>query len=255
MNQVLPLLLLALCLIGLSPQANAQINGDLPPNAIAGKCYAKCLIQNQYETVTEQIVLKEASTKLEVIPAVYETIEEQLLVKEAHKIAEIKPARFTTKTEQLLIKEPAKRLEYIPPVFETVSEQVLIMPALNTWVEKRGTRSCLSANPKDCEMWCLVETPAKYKTVSKQVLKKPAETREISIPAEYRTVSRQVLESPMQIVEREVPAKYRTVRKNVLKSPATTQEVEVPLQYGMITTHKLVRMGGFTDWVEVICPQ
>ncbi|OWY26231.1 cell envelope biogenesis protein OmpA, partial [Sphingobacteriales bacterium UPWRP_1] len=60
----------------------AQSDGDLPPNAVAGKCYAKCLIPDQYETVTEQILLKEAGSRIEVVPAVYETANEQLLVKE-----------------------------------------------------------------------------------------------------------------------------------------------------------------------------
>jgi len=41
---------------------------------------------------------------------------------------------------------------------------------------------------------CLVEIPATYKTISKQVLKTPASTRSRDIPAEYRTVQKRVVD-------------------------------------------------------------
>jgi len=41
----------------------AQSSDDLPPNAVPGKCYAKCLIPDEYKTVTEQVLVKEASKK------------------------------------------------------------------------------------------------------------------------------------------------------------------------------------------------
>ncbi len=246
-------LLLALICVAVSTYSFAQVSGDLPPNAVSGKCYAKCLIPDQYETVTEQILLKEASTRIEVVPAVYTTDEEQVVVKEAYRVLEVVPASFTTQTEQIMVKEPSERLEYVPPVYETVTEQVLVAPASTKWTKGRASRSCLSANPEDCKVWCLTEVPAQYKTVTKQVLKAPATTRSIPIPAEYKTITRAVTQSPAQTREREVPAEYRNVRRQKLQSPATTRDVEVPAEYSTITTKKLVRTGGFTDWVEVLC--
>ena len=64
---LLKLTCMAVCILAVN---NAFAQQDLPPNAIPGKCYAKCLIPDQYETVTEQILLKEASTRIEVVPAV-----------------------------------------------------------------------------------------------------------------------------------------------------------------------------------------
>ncbi len=233
--------------------ATAQISGDLPPNAVSGKCYAKCLIPDQYETVTEQILLKEASARIEVVPAVYETVSEQVLVKEPYRVLEVVPASFTTQSEQLMVKEPSERLEYVPPVYQTVTEQVLVAPASTKWTKGRATRNCLSANPEDCKVWCLTEVAAQYKTVTKQVLASPATTRSVPIPAEYKTITRAVTQNPATTREREIPADYRTVTKQVLQTPATTREVEVPAEYSTITTKKLVRTGGFTDWVEVLC--
>jgi len=240
-----------LCLAG--SNAFAQSEGDLPKNAVAGKCYAKCLIPDQYETVTEQILLKEAGSRIEVVPAVYETANEQLLVKEGYKVLEVVPATFTTVEEQIMVKEAGSRLEYVPPVYETVTEQVLVSPATTKWVQGKADRNCLNEDPEKCKVWCLTEVPAQYKTVTKQVLKTPASTREIPIPAEYKTITKAVVQSPASTREREVPAEYKTVTKQVLKSPASTREVEIPAEYSTITTQKLVKTGGFTDWVEVLC--
>lgn len=240
-----------LCALGTN--AWAQSDGDLPPNAVAGKCYAKCMIPDVFETVTEQILLKEASSRLEVVPAVYETVTEQVLVKEAYRVLEVVPATFTTTTEEIMTKEAGQRLEYVAPVFETVSEQMLVSPAATKWVQGKADRNCLQDDPANCKVWCLTEVPAQYKTVTKQVLKAPANTREVPIPAEYKTITKAVVQTPANTQEREIPAEYRTITKQVLRSPASTQEVAIPAEYSTVSSKRLVKTGGFSDWVEVLC--
>ncbi len=250
-QELLPLL--ALVLFGTFVCSNAFAQADLPPNAVPGKCYAKCLIPDQYETVTEQILLKEAASRIEVVPAVYQSADEQVLVKEGYKVLEIVPASFTSVTEELLVKEASSRLQYVPPVYETVTEQVLVQPASTKWTKGRATAQCLSKNPDDCKVWCLTEVPAQYKTVTRQVLGTPATTQETPIPAEYKTITKAVVQSPANVQEREVAPEYRTITKQVLQSPATTREVEIPAEYTTLTTQKLVSTGGFSEWVEVLC--
>ncbi len=252
-TQLISILTITLLCMGVGNNASAQTAGDLPANAQPGKCYAKCLIADQYETVTEQVLLKEASSRIEIVPAVYQTAEEQILVKEAYRVLEIVPAQFTTVTEELLVKEASSRLDYVPPTYETVTEQILVQPATTKWTKGRADANCLSQNPEDCKVWCLTEIPAQYKTVTRQVLKSPATTSENPIPAEYKTITKAVVQTPAATQEREVPAEYRNVTKQVLASPATTNEVEIPAEYSTVTTRKLVKEGGFTEWVEVVC--
>ncbi|MGB1205124.1 MAG: peptidoglycan-binding domain-containing protein [Chitinophagales bacterium] len=240
----------AICLFATN---NAAAQADLPPNAVAGKCYAKCLIPDQYETVTEQVLLKEASSRIEVVPASYSTVDEQILVKEGYQVLRVVPATFSSVSEEMLVKEASSRLDYVPPVYETVTEQVLISPASTKWVKGRADRNCLSEDPDKCKVWCLTEVPAQYKTVTKQVLRTPASTRETPIPAEYKTITKAVIQTPASTQPNEIPAEYRTITKQVLQTPATTREVEIPAEYSTISTQKLVRTGGFTDWVEVLC--
>ncbi len=233
--------------------SNVNAQDDLPPNAQAGKCYAKCMIPDQYETVTEQILSKEASSRLEIIPAQYSDQSEQVLVKEGYNVLEIIPPEFGTQTEQIMVQDASTRLDYIPPVYQTVTEQVLVQPSTTKWTKGQADRNCLSEDPEKCKVWCLTEVPAQYKTVTRQVLQSPASVRETPIPAQYKTISRAVITRPSEVRERAVPPEYRTVSRRVLASPSATREVAIPAEYSTITTNRLVRPGGFTDWVEVLC--
>lgn len=244
-------LLIFTCVASVCQFAAAQ--SDLPAGAVPGKCYAKCMMPDEYTTTTEQILIKDESKKLDVVPAVYTTQEETVTVKEGYKVLEIVPASFSTVTEQIKVKDEGTKLEYVPPVFETVTEQVLVQPASTKWVKGRADANCLSANPDDCKVWCLTEIPAQYKTVTKQQVKVPASTREVPIPAEFKTITKAVVSNAANVRERDVPSESRTVTKQVLQSPATTREVTIPAEYSTITSKKLVRSGGFTDWVEVLC--
>jgi len=42
---------------------------DLPPNAEPGKCYAQCITSDRYETTSETYQVKDASSRIEVVPA------------------------------------------------------------------------------------------------------------------------------------------------------------------------------------------
>ena len=51
--------------------------------------------------------------------------------------------------------------------FESLSEEVreVVIPASTKWVKKKADNGCISTNPEDCMVWCLVETPAQYAEV------------------------------------------------------------------------------------------
>ena len=105
---------------------SAQPSDSDPVGKEPGKCYAKCLIGDEYETVTEQIETKAASKRVEVVPAQYETVSEQMEKTAASSRLIAVPAKFSTETERVLIKEESKRLIYVPAEYETVSELSLI---------------------------------------------------------------------------------------------------------------------------------
>ncbi len=38
-------------------------------------------------------------------------------------------------------------------------------PATTAWVKKKADRNCLSADPNDCLVWCLVDQPGGFKMI------------------------------------------------------------------------------------------
>ena len=67
--------LLALSILGLAMGAQAQNQeADLPPGAEPGKCYAKCIMPDVYETREEQVLVKEKSYQMEIIPADFKEV-------------------------------------------------------------------------------------------------------------------------------------------------------------------------------------
>lgn len=72
----------------------------------------------EFELVTEQFLLKEASSSLEVIPAVYQ----DEYIEYYHEISNCAAAVYDTLYEQVLVKEGTYQFEIIPAVFETVTE-------------------------------------------------------------------------------------------------------------------------------------
>ena len=101
---------------------------DAPPNAEPGKCYAKCMIPDVWETVTERIKVKDAATRIETIPAEYETVTEQVLDKAASTRIEVVPVVFEDAEERIMVKAASTRIEVIPAEYETVTEQVMVTP-------------------------------------------------------------------------------------------------------------------------------
>lgn len=181
--------------------ANSNSGGDYPPNAIPGKCYARCTAPDQYEYKEETVVDKPATFKVEKIPARYETVFDTVVVK---------PASTKTVT--------------IPAQYQTVKEQQLVSPAKQEWVKGKADVNCLSQNPKDCEVWCLKEIPAVYKAIEKKIEVSPAVTKQEEVAAITKVVPRKKLIEPARENKTEVPATYKTVMNKVLVKKGGYQE-------------------------------
>ncbi len=255
--------------------SNAAVGGDLlPPNAAPGECYARVWVDAEYTTIDEQVVAREASKRINVIPATYETVEKTVLVKAASSRIKTIPAVYGTEEERIKIRNgqklwrvglnsqdaPASQAllaaagsqinldsasvgmcfheHYVPATYETVSEQVLV---------KAATEEVSVAE-------------AQYQMVEKRVLVREASTKLVQIPAQYETVEDQVIDKPAHTIWKkgrgpiqrideatgeimclvEVPATYKTVKRTVLKSPARTETVEIPAEYDTVQVRELV---------------
>jgi len=206
----------------------------LPPNARPGECWARAWKAPTYKTVTERVLTKQASERLEVIPAEY-----------------------GTSTERMLVKEASERLVAIPATYGTESERVLTTPAETYWAYSNtgitsartglsggsagSTRNSMGAriadagilstaraggvpaNPSAGSCYAEYYSPAQYGTSTERVLKAQASQRLEVVPAQYQTVTERVLVSEASESVRTIPATFGTETERVLVRPARTE--------------------------------
>lgn len=184
-----------------------SVNEDVPPNAEPGKCYARCYVEDQYTYVNEQVIDQPRTIKKVKVPALYKTV-----------------------YDTVVLKPQTTKVISIPAVYENVTEEVMVTPATTKWVKGKADAGCLSANPEDCQVMCLVEVPAVYKKVSTKKMVKQAYTYNETVPMEYKIQTKQVLVTPERLIEQETPATYKTAQKRVL-----------------------VKKGGYEVWREILC--
>lgn len=247
--------LLSFVAVGVNAQGGDTPFSDLPPTSEYGKCYAKCKIADQYETVDVQKLVTPERTNTKTIPARYETLTERVMVKEASEKLVPVPATYETVTEQVLIQPEKVVSKTVPAKYRTETRQVLVSEARGQWVKKKKSPNCFSSNPEDCYVACWEEIPAQYRTEKYQVLDTPERTESSTIPAKYETVTKRVIKTAATVERVPVEAEYKTITKRVMAEPERVETVSVPAQYTTTKERRLVRQGGYTAWTEILCAE
>ncbi len=264
-------------------------NTQTLPDAKPGECYAKVITPAKFSTRTEEIVVQEASERIETIPAIFESAEQNLIVKEASRTISVVPATYEEVFEKIEIK-PAETswkqsgagnssTPASPGALEGIVRSGIELAGVQpgacfreyfTQPEyKTETRRVLSKEGSEI----ITVTPAQYETVEQRVVVKEASSRTVDIPATYRTETESVLVEPARsvwkkgrgLIERidnttgeimclvEVPARYETVTKTVLDKASETKAVDVPAVYKTIKVRRLVSPA--TEVREVVEPE
>jgi hypothetical protein len=237
-----------------------QDNADYPPSADTGSCFARVLIPETMEVVTEQVLDTPERTEIKVIPATFETYTQEVMVKEATKSYTVVPTEYVTKTVEVLEAPERTETTVIPAKYETYTEKVLIRPAYITWKPGAGLygRNVVAAKAdadsaqSTGELLCRVEIPAQYDEVKRTRLVQPARTDTKVIPAKYRTVKTSLVKAPARVVEEDVPAVYETLTLQKLVAPAQEQTIVIPATYRTVEK-RVVTGGGGVEWREVLC--
>lgn len=198
-----------------------------------------------FKTVTDSVLVRAESLRYEPIAIPLKTVTEQVLLREASSRLVASKPTLKTVTEQVLVKEEGKRLVEVPAVYETVTQRIQVTESYRQW--KRGRAylgRAIDVRPLrgfvigrdgkvdgaavdlagatadnsrlDDDVMCLVEIPATFETVTRQVLKTAATVREEVIPAEYATVRKQVLDQSAATTSQDIPAQYQTVSRRVI---------------------------------------
>ena len=232
------------------PPSIAGSDDLFPPNAKPGECYARLFVPPQFETKQVRVLKRAAAERLEIVPATYEWVDEKVLVKEASSRLEVVPATYEWVEEKVLVKPASSKLVEVAAKYEWTEEKVLEKPAHTVW--KKGRGPIERVDNATGEIMCLVEIPAKYRTVRKRIMAAAPTTKEITIPAEYKTVRKRVQKTAAATRTIEIPAEYKTVRVRRQVNSATTRKIDIPAEYQTVTkTDKLAE--GKMAWRSILC--
>ena len=118
--------------------AIARAAGAGVDSAQAGQCFAEHFEAPTYKTVSERVLVSDASQQISLTPAKYEWVEQRVMVAPA-----------------------TKKLVEIPAVYENKQERVMVEDAKTVWKPGRGAIEKIDNGTG--EVMCLVEVPAVYK--------------------------------------------------------------------------------------------
>lgn len=224
---------------------------DLPPaDAKTGECYAKVLVPATYENTPENIEIQPAIITTKKVPAVYSDVEKRVLIQdESFELVTI-PATFNTIAETVLVQPERIVKNFVPATYRTESKQILISPARVVWKAGRGSHE--KVDSATGEIMCRVEIPAKYETVSQQIIDQPSSTQEDVIPAKYMTIERRTMTTPPTATKKLIPAKYETITVKELVTPESFEEVVIPAKYSTISKRNLVSSEA-VKWRQIMC--
>ena len=204
----------------------------------------------QYKPVSKTVLKREASQRVETVPARYEWAEQRVVAQEASQKLQVIPAKYGWEEEKVLVREASTRLVEQPAVYQNVEEKVLVREAYTTWKKGRGPIERI--DNATGEIMCLIEVPAQYKTVTKRVVKTPASVREVEIPAEYKMVKRRVVVAPAKTMTVDIPAQYKTVKVRKLAEKPQERRIDIPAEYQEVSDRVMVSEGHL-EWRPILC--
>lgn len=195
-----------------SPTPAAEIvAAEMPPLPVArpGECFALVRIPAQVRERQQVYQRAPANEWLETTPARYAQGRETYVRREAYEQTELTPAADEGG-------------------YETIREQVLERPARQVW--RRGSGPVQRIDQATGDLYCLVEEPAVYRTVTRRVAKAPTGLKRVVVPE--------------QLGQR--PATR-------LVAPATAERVREPAQLESRWQQELLAPERY-EWRPVLCP-
>ena len=152
------------------------------------------------------------------------------------------PARYETLTRTVLDTPATTETVAMSPEYEIVEVERLVDPArqrrvevapeyANVEVERQVEEASFGWTPEGDDVpvggaptgqrLCLVERPAEYRTVEREIVASDATVELTDVPAEYRTVPVQRLEVAASVRREPVPERVETVTTKVQIQPST----------------------------------
>ena len=217
---------------------------DAPPGAKPGQCFARLQPPPRVEIYHEQVLVEPERVEQRPIPPRFEPRTREVILRPEERRTVHTPPLYETRSERVLV-EPGREERIVDPAkLATVTERVPLGPPRLVW---KPVSTSLHAAP----VWCLVEEPAPSEVHARTVVVAPERVRVVSHPPRYDTVTRQVLARPGETREIVVPAVVKTEVYDELIEPPRTEEVRRPARYARVDKSRLIESA--PEWARVLC--
>ena len=198
-------------------------------------------------------IIKPSYKTLITHPAEYKTVTEDVLIKEASEQWVVHKAEWGTEELSYVKKEKSSILTIEAATFVDNIKTLELKPASAGWSMGERLPDCESVDPNDCRIWCYKEIPALYEQYPIKELEKDASTLREPILEEKDNYIRRIVKKEPYVEKIVIPAEYATITKTVLVKDAWVEETVVPAETLTVTKEVLVKKGGLTIWTEVDC--
>ncbi|MBX2872140.1 MAG: peptidoglycan-binding protein [Saprospiraceae bacterium] len=172
-----------------------------------------------------------------------------------------RPAKTGNEKREVVIKEACTKMEVADYIWEDETVFVQVKAPTQRWEKRKADANCLSADPEDCLVWCLVDVPEVKERFTKKVKKgcpygfedngeycvKRTESPEVTktvkvvtcdepatfekavaISDNFRSIDIKELSKPARYEKMVRKAEYKLITRKVLTSPAKIDSNWVP---------------------------
>jgi hypothetical protein len=140
--------------------------------------------------------------------------------------------QYSETTEKIII-SPSYWTKVIPAEYTTETAIIKVKEATTRWIKRKCINNIgVTGNPDDCQVWVLVEVPARYETITKTVLKTPAIDKSVEISAEYGNVTKRVVTKKSATLYLEYRTlTYRMDTQIVQTEWRSEHTIDIPAEY------------------------
>ena len=197
-------------------------------------CSAQVLVPGVYQAAEEKVVTRESSPLYQSTPTQLGYGERKIKVADAYVEYEIVPAVFDEVTETVEVERERTEIETLPATYRTEIKRVKTKEASARW-----NPACAPIAAEDTSAIpaaCLLEIPAEYQDVTRELIATPARTVKRVIPGKTQAVTRKILVTPAKVVRKEIPAVYETIplgrvdqAAKLITTPQPEQSQQIPV--------------------------
>ncbi len=226
------------------------------------------------EWAEEEVRICTSPAGRQVAPEAYVQVQDTVWIRPRARVYTVSEPVWEERMEAIEVEPSHQVIEVLPIKYQWVPLSVMVRPPSKRWIRKKVSGGCLEADPENCAVWCLIETPPVVQDVYKQELigcdsedpqdcirytfvpaktelrpvqrlVSPAKAEERTEPGTFQIITRWQLRADQ--TEPKAPAdsrdEYVTLRRKVLRREAYVHADTVPALYAPIQRKVLVQDG------------